>query len=542
MPIRNSMINAQPWKAFPRSLSRAQAGFTLMEMTIAVTISMVIFLAGAAALVAMMTASTQSRLKQHATEVVTEAIEATRGVDYRSLMMKDQGDLATLAASTTPARSRLGGTPGAYTFDPDGTASQFAPEAIVAATTGGAIDPLEIVDRNGAKYTVRTYVTVPIVGASATTLLYRRVTVHVDWVQNGQNFHRTSSTFVTDTRRGLPLPNFSVTGKQTGLAVSAGQQLALRLRLTNNGARDRWTFSESNAAGWTFTWYRDTDNSGSFDIAVDQPITDTDGSGAPDSGALETDQSVLYFGLTTVPNAAAAGTVAVTFTATAVSNTTVSRSMTHTVSVISTTCSLCTWKKYWLRNGNPKKVLVSSYTPTPAPANPNEATIETDPPVLGTLYDFDSGDANSEGRELQRTSNGNSETDVRKIIGWRYVYPAKTYQKSGNVGALRVWARPSGGAAGTVGLRAYLYRPSGSGGPATVIATGALAHPFTALDAGSFSEFVIPLVVVTTESVNATKPLEFRLVAENATSTVDALIAYDTTTYPAHIVLPESLT
>lgn len=519
-----------------------QRGFTLVEMIVAVVVAMIIFLGGAAALSAMMTVSTNSRLKQHATEVVTEAVEDARAMDYASLAMQTGTDLTSLAATSTPIASRLTGTGPAYEFDPDGTSGgTTSSEAIVALPAGAAIDPLRIADRNGAQYTVRTYVTVPEEGGTPTPLEYRRVAVKISWVQNGKTYERQSSTFVTDTRRGLPLPNFSVTGKQTGVAVSAGQTIALKLKLSNNGARDRWTFGATSTAGWTFAWYHDTDRNGSFDSAVDLPITDSDGAGGPDSGALETDQSELYFGVTTVPVTAIAGTVSVTFAATAVSNTTVSRSLTHTVSVTATGCSVCVYKTYWLRNGTPKKVLASNYSTTAAPANPNEATIQTDPPVLAPLYDFDSTDADTQGRRLQRTGAGNGETAVAKIIVWKYTYPVKTYEKAVNVGVMKVWARTSGGGNGTVTLTGYLYRPTGSGGPATVIASGSATKVFEG-NGGTFAEFVIPLNVATTESVNAGRPLEFKLVADNITSTVDALVAYDTTTYPAYVSLPESLT
>lgn len=525
-------------------MTRHSDGFTLVEMVVAVAIALIIFLGGAAALTSMLRTTTESRLKQHATEVLTEAIEDARGVDYRSLGMDanpsgaNATDLATLAATSTPAAHRITGSAGSYAFDPDGSASGFSSESLVTMTAGAAIDPLRVANRNGALYTVRTYVTVP---ATSGGLLYRRVTVHITWVQNGRTYERTSSTFVTDTRRGLPLPNFSLTGRQTGVAVTAGTSVAFKAKLTNNGARDRWTFSATSTAGWTFAWYRDTDLSGTFDGSVDELITDTDANGTLDSGALETDASVLYFGVTSVPATATAGAVSITFTAAAVSQTTVTRTLTHTANVISTTCVLCSWKVYWLRNGNPKKVLASNYTPTPAPANPNEETIETDPPVLAPLYDFDNTDGNSAGRYLQRTSAGNSESAVGKIVVWKYTYPVKTYQKTGNTGAVHVWARTSGGGDGTVTLTAYLYRPTGSGGPATVVATGSASRIFTG-DGGTFAEFVIPLPVTTTESVNASKPLELRLINEGSMSTVDAVVAYDTTTYRAYVKLPESLT
>src|SRR6185437_3762511 len=88
-------------------------------------------------------------------------------------------------------------------YDPDGT-GPIVREKIVTAI-GGVVKPhVNVVTRNNTRYTVARYVTDP----GDTTGKYRRVTVVADWVSGKKTHSRRSSTFVTLTRRGLPLPNF----------------------------------------------------------------------------------------------------------------------------------------------------------------------------------------------------------------------------------------------------------------------------------------------------------------------------------------------
>jgi type II secretory pathway pseudopilin PulG len=314
---------------------------TLVEMLVALVVAGLILSAGAVGLMGAIGGLDYARENREATDLLTEVIETARAADHAAVAVRaDAAGEAELAAD--PNLSSSGGQ---RWLDPDG-AGPLGTEPVLSSPTGAITLRRQLV-RDGTPYTVRTYVTRPagVAGSS------RRVVAVVSWQRAAAVHTRRAATVVALTRRGLPLPRFTVDGESV-LTVNQGAVLGAPLILANRGYRDRWTLAAS-APGrtWHVDWYLDDDANGIHDAGETTAMGDTNGDGAVDTGLLDTDELVRLVAVVTVDPFDVPGHTALTLTATPVSQPeSGSKSVVHDVTVVSQSCAGCTYVPYFLAN------------------------------------------------------------------------------------------------------------------------------------------------------------------------------------------------
>lgn len=317
----------------PRTRGRACAdvsdgGFSLVEAVIAVFLAAVIFTSAATLMMSMSITTLTARQNQQAIDLISETVEEFRKQDFAALAMVG----TDLAADVTAGVVRQSGSD--YFFDPDSpTTGAGLGEKVIVRNTGALNPHIREVKRNATRFTLASYVTDPadVEGAN-----YKRLTVRVSWQVRAKVHDRQVTTFVTDTRRGLPLPRFTLAADQS-LTATAGDTMVLPARLTNRGARDRWNLDLTpSSPGWGApTWYEDTDLSGTFNPPIDLLIPGQ-------TPLLETDQTYDFFAVTT--NNGTLGSFDLVITATSVAQplaSTASASITKAVLVSAPACVPC---------------------------------------------------------------------------------------------------------------------------------------------------------------------------------------------------------
>jgi Tfp pilus assembly protein PilV len=320
-----------------RALSRRirrndDAGFTLVEQVIALVVAALVFLAVAAIALSGMKATVMSRVNQQAIDVLNRSIEQARAMTYAELTMVST-DLAS-DTSITGTSPLVWNVPGVGSEAVDFHATGLVSPHVSTVTT----------NINGAVLTLKRYVTVPSSATYDTSGFpsVKRFTAVVTWKLYGQTKTRYDSTLITDTVRGLPLPNYTLRSiGPTSSSVNAGVVIDFGLAVHNLGARDAFdvTVSSTNPAlttGWTF--YKDdgatgtgcstpaTAADGVRECGEDNLLTDTDGDGTPDTGYVQPNGDFYWVAERT---STSGDTGTVTFTTTSVAQPTASGA-THT--------------------------------------------------------------------------------------------------------------------------------------------------------------------------------------------------------------------
>jgi type II secretory pathway pseudopilin PulG len=482
-------------------------GFTLVETVVAITILAGVFVSAGAVFSRMLIGTLFSRQNQQAADVISEEIETLRAQSYSAVAM-NAADLTGDPKITTES--------GVQYYDPDG-AGPIVREKVVTAV-GGVVTPhIAVVTRNSTRYTVSRYVTDP----GDATGKYRRVTVVADWVSGNKTHTRRSSTFVTLTRRGLPLPNFTFTGP-VSVTQNQGTTLALPVTLTNRGATDSWSLSGTNQEGraWTVRWYTD-DGNGWYDAGSDIQLTDSDGDGRAETPLLGTDVPLQLWAVVTLSSSEAGGDTHLVLTAQSngqPSSPTGTASVTDTITVVAqASCSGCTYRTHYLHNS-------AAGGNTVAGVN---LPVDLTAPTATSLSNYDTNVDGVAGRKVT-TGGTNATASGSQMVNWRYQAPAKTTYNGNAV--VTVWVMPASGTTSTVQMTAYLNYDGG--GPSYTNAGSATAS----IPAGTWSQvqFTIPVSF----SLTKNKKFEVKLVTATGTGLTDALVAYDTTTYPAHVDMP----
>lgn len=493
-----------------------ERGFTLLETVIAITLLAGVSVSAAAVFSRMLVGTLYSRQNQQAADVISEQIEHLRAQSVAAVAM-NAADLAGDPLITTDGL-------GNRVFDPDG-AGPLAAELVLAAE-GGVVNPhRETVVRNHTPYTISTYVTDPGDASGK----YRRVTILATWTNGRRSHERRSSTFMTLTRRGLPLPNFTFTAPVT-VTKSQGSTVALPVTLTNRGATDAWNLGVTLPTGrtWTVQWYRDNGN-GSYDAGVDTLLLDADGDGRPETGLLGTDVPVQLYAVFTL-----SGTETPTPAGDPAEMTLVAQSIgqpsspTGTASVVDSIniegtpvgCTGCTYRSHTLHNsalaGNTTRVL--------------NMPVDLLPALALTLANYDTDADSVEGRLLTTGGTNSITTSSSQMANWRYQVPAKRTYKGNAV--ITLWMRTAAGTTETAQVTAYVNYDGGGVGYTNA---GSATVSLPAGSAWQQVQFTIPVDFWLTKN----KKFEVKLVAASGTGLVGALLAYDTTTHPATIQMPE---
>ena len=307
-------------RAVMHRVRRSDDGFSLIEQVVALLVAAVVFLAVAAMAISGMKASVESRLNQQAIDIINRSIEQARAMTYAQL---------TMVSTDITSDSSIAGTP-----SKKWTVPGVGPEVVDYHTTGSVSPHVSSVTTNvnHATYTVKRYVTIPSTATYDTSGFpsVKRFTAVVSWKLYGQTKTRYDSTLVTDTVRGLPLPNYTFRSVgMTSAAVNAGVVIDFGMAVHNLGARDAFdvTISSSNPAlttGWTL--YKDdgsgtgcatqaTASDGIRECGENNLLTDTSGNGKVDTGQVDPNKNFYWVAERT---STASDTGTVTFTTTSV--------------------------------------------------------------------------------------------------------------------------------------------------------------------------------------------------------------------------------
>jgi len=282
-------------RARARRALREDAGFSLIETVVALTVAALLFTALGGVLVASLRATLVGRQAQQAADLATRTVEKLRNRDYATLGM-DAADAATDPAITASGYA----VPLA-----NGTTST---EPIFIATSSPLnphVMPPTVLD--GTSFSIARYVTSP--PADPTTgASYKRVTVVVSWTTGGRTRSRSTSTLVGLIRRGLPAPASDLRVTAASSTASRNGVLTVRVAVTNLGVRSRWTItpkttlpSSTTDRAWPVTWYRDDGATGACNGLRDTDETTPAQVGSADTGWVTSGATGCLIGQYTVP-------------------------------------------------------------------------------------------------------------------------------------------------------------------------------------------------------------------------------------------------
>ena len=283
-----------------RRIHRADSGFGLIEVIVALVIAGIVFSALAPVLVASVQASLFGRQNQQATDFMTREVEQLRSLNFGALT-----NLTTDAASD----SRLTACGAARCLQVDGT-----PEPVVTATAGALpiAKVLNGAETNKTAFTVSRYVTQI---ADQPVGQAKRATVYISWRNKGVLKTRSVSTIIAYAQSGLPLPVFKLVLPIPSVTINPDAQVTFVLSLTNQGAPDRWNLTRTGSlTGWT--WYADSNANGALDLTTDDLLSDTTSDAITDTGRIDPSTTFRFFLTRYTPASEPVGTTSTTITAT----------------------------------------------------------------------------------------------------------------------------------------------------------------------------------------------------------------------------------
>lgn len=254
---------------------------------VAIAMASVVLTAFAYASTSSLRALHVARLNQQGADLVTQQLEHMR----------------------TRSFGALGHDPAGIAPDPHLSSGKYQGESLVQVK-GGMSPQIMTTTQNKFIYTVYTYVTRPVDSVGADN---RRVTVVAEWAAYGRTWSKTLSTVVTQSARGLPLPEFKLTavGPST-ITVNPAATAAFGFQLSNQGAPDQFNIT-TNLSGALL--YLDNGND-VFDPSADTMLmTDHNSDGTADTGRLEPKGEVVFWVVRTVPAGTPNGSTNWTITA-----------------------------------------------------------------------------------------------------------------------------------------------------------------------------------------------------------------------------------
>jgi type II secretory pathway pseudopilin PulG len=563
------MLSARRLRPPRPSCQSAEAGFTLIEAIAAITVAAITLAAIAFAAISGIRASTAARVNQQAGDVIESTIEAARAQSYDNLAMSTSDPKLTVANDSRLSSSGCPSGASLCATVPNQTSSGTTKEALVTTSATGYItNHIQTVtsNTNNVPFTVSSYLTKPTDEAGAS---YKRLTVYASWTQYGSTHTRVASTYITSTKRGLPLPHFKLTAvTATSVTVNPGATVTFGFKLLNLGARDAWDFTSNNEAlGWTY--YLD-DGDGVFDSTKDTVMSDSGGNGVRDTGAIEPNAFDTLWVTRTIAAGTASGSSTVVFTATSVaqpslgagtstqtqsttvtvSNTVITPTPTSTATVTpsaspTSTPASCdavgtaapTGTLYYLHNTTDGTAYAGSGSTALTPM-----TFSTNTSGLSTLYDYSTNDGKGSlaGRNLGTATPSFTNTNALQVAQFQRQVTSGKITLSGTT-YVTVWAEPTSGlSTDTVTLRAMVGygTTTGNGKNAVFGYTDKTASTATATGTGC-SGWRKYTIAVPTTSFTASNNDYFEVLLFNA-GTADVRIAYDTTTYTSNVVWQQS--
>lgn len=494
-----------------RARMRRDEGFSLIEVVVALGLMAVILLALLSSSVFAVQATVDARKNQQAADYLNQAIETARGLDYAD---------AVLLTSQVTGDPAVVTTAGVARFDPGS-----GPEPIASSTTGTVRPQRETMATANGTFTVKRYVTVPA-GTPTTAQglpAVRRMTAVVSWETRTGTKTRQSSTLMTSTRRGLPLPNFTwrYNGPATVVAnvptwtKNPGNDVSYGLVLNNLGARDGWTVTASTS-GWSY--YVDTDKDGlwSGDPLTEPALT------VASTGLIEPGSLPYYLVAHRTIGLGESGTTQTVFTATSEAITTVAKTVTTSLTVQSGAVVMPT--------SSPAPTPTASSTAAPATCTPTtepSITASDTVPTASTqnqytlktirLYSTGSGDTTAAASNTMGTDSSalgarlcNWSTDLHTNLAGRHLAASSDGTASATAKRMEFFFQPGSATEneyrGTPVLSLYAQCPSTAPtltvtlltlSGATYTSRSVTSWPLTGCSGGGFTRFSTQLTAGT---------------------------------------------
>jgi hypothetical protein len=408
-------------------------------------------------------------------------------------------------------------------------------ERIVSADNNVAItNHIQTVPVEGKPFTVKQYVTwVDNSPQGGPDQDYKRLSVVVEWNDNGTTDSFETSTLLSRARRGLPVPEFDLTPDTQTKQVEAGQTVAFAHSIENLGIIDAYDIEMPVPLGWTVQFYADDQTDGEigvYDPAFDEALTDTNGTGTPDTDNVDTDEVFYLLAVVTVPATQPTGTVDVPLTATSGIKDDVTETSENKAKVAPLGIRL-----YLYHNPHP---------PVANTTAQNQLLMNTTAPVATTLYKYSTNLYNPVaahgGRWLPKLAStpAATESNTSRYVNWIYQVPTTTvYQGNGSV---RLWIAARDQNCSAVSLHYYLRRKnnatSNNASQTTVLNEGNLTVAGGGVAPCDFTQVDVPFIL-TPVSIPSNNIIELKVVV-NSISAADALVAYDTTLHPSRLFLP----
>ena len=502
------------WISTQRRLAD-EGGFTLIEASVAMLLVALMFTALSAGLMGGLRAVRDARLYQQGTSVGEEAVEAGRDIQYENLVMQTS-DLA--------GDPRIEAGP---EFDPDGPGS-LVTEPIVAAASGASIVPHITTQTVGnTTFTTSRYVTWvddTIQGGPAQS--YKRLAVIIEWQVGGRtNTYRTSS-FIAQARRGLPVPKFVLEPGEQSVEVEPGNIVVFPHTVRNLGIVDTYDLVMPNSRGWIINFYKDENQNGTFESAVDSLLLDTNSTGTPDTGSVATDEITYFLAVLQLAPSETPGTEEMTLTATSGGNDTVSDTSTNTVDI-----------------GTVGLTLNLHNNPTPPTGNTTaqrHLAMNINPISAATLYQYSTNHYTAQpGRFIDKADASDSESDSRLMANWVYQVPQNTLF-NGAV-ELKLWvAAKDLKCDKSFTIRVFLRTKNSANTNTGTELTPSADLPVQApggTEPCNFREVIVPMNL-TNVTVATNRYIEVKVTVLGSSDDA-ALLAYDTTSYPSNLTLPQ---
>lgn len=543
------------WLTRPRP--RDDAGLSLLESVVALTVAAVVLTGFAAVGITGVRTSLLARANQQAGDFLSQRIEQLRLMPFTGLT-QTTADVTGKPGVTASGAQRLynPGT-GAEPIALDDTQTGVP---VVSNPRDGATADID----NRVTFTLRTYITQPADSYGAS---YRRVTVEVDWTGHGLTRTRRISTLVTNSERGLPLPRFKFKAFAVFVlqadpyvqSVNPGNPVVFGLAVENQGARDRWDVFDDGLNTWTY--YRDVDDNKLWDPTVDNVVvTDTDGNGVRDTGLIEPTRTVRMFAVRTIPAAAGTGAISTTFTAASVSqraNTSLYQTVVTTTLVVagaigptptpttmptrpSNDCDnpLAGVTGTGSNNASVRRFYLSNTDPNgPSTAQQYLALEPSLTPTTATLFNYSTDVSGSTaGRNLVETSDAAAptEADPWRAAAWRWQVTGQT-KLSGTIAVKLYVASINGNTNDRVKLQIYLDRYNAAGvRVATAVKQATLDSPLVSCS-GYIPFGAFMSVSMSDQSWANTEYVGIRVVN---TGPQPIRVAYDTLLYQSYVDLP----
>jgi type II secretory pathway pseudopilin PulG len=503
-----------------------EGGFTLIEASVAMLLVALMFTALSVGLTGGLRAVRDARLYQQATSIGEEAIEAARDLQYDTLVM---------------VTSDLGGDPRIEpgpNFDPDGSGA-LAAEPVVVSSSGGSIVPHIITcpgphpscseSLGNTPFTISRYVTwVDDADQGGPAQSYKRMVVIIEWQIGGRTNSYVTSSFIALARRGLPVPKFELTPEAQTVQVEQGNLVVFPHTIRNFGIVDTYDLEmTTNPRGWVINFYKDEGQIGTFEPVVDSLLLDTNSTGKPDTGSVNTDETTHFLAVFVLGPTETPGPVDMTLTATSGANNSVTHTSTDTVIV-----------------GFAGLTLNLHNNPTP----PTGDTLAQKPMAMNltpvsatTLYKYSTDYYNNQpGRYIEQRNTDHNEALKVRMANWVYQVPNPDTLFNGTV-ELKLWVarKDLSCTGGPVHIRAFLRTKATdvSDTPGNELTSGDGVMVPVGVGSCPFQEITITMTL-TNVTLAANTWLELK-VTNRQTSGDAALIAYDTNDYRSTIKLPQ---